>query len=173
MFNSYTRVSEKCVGCYPAVEEGRQPMCVQNCIGKIRVMGFINPPWKARSDNPVDYLVHKKQLALPLYPQLGLEPNIYYVPPIHANRDYLIQMFGPHVEDSMVAYQKLKDDPVAQGLLVLIGSTDQIIHRFEVRGGKAYAYNEKGTEIVRVPVTEPMVVRASWDENIGIRTNTP
>ena len=35
------------------------------CIGKIRIMGFINPPWKARDDNPVDYLVHKKQLALP------------------------------------------------------------------------------------------------------------
>ncbi len=174
MFNPHTRVSEKCVGCYPAVEEGKQPMCVQNCIGKIRIMGFISPPWKAREDNPVDYLVHKKQLALPFYPQLGLEPNIYYVPPIHANKEYLFQMFGPNVEESIEAYKKLKNDPVAQGLLVLMGSTDHIIHRFEVKNGKAYAYDEKGIEIIHVPVTEPMMVRTSWDEKLGvIRTNTP
>jgi Fe-S-cluster-containing dehydrogenase component len=48
MYNPHTRTSEKCVGCYPAVEQGMQPQCVVNCIGKIRVMGFINPPWKAR-----------------------------------------------------------------------------------------------------------------------------
>jgi ferredoxin len=52
MYNPHTRTSEKCVGCYPAVEQGIQPQCVVNCIGKIRVMGFINPPWKARADNP-------------------------------------------------------------------------------------------------------------------------
>lgn len=174
MYNPYTRVSEKCVGCYPAVEEGKQPMCVQNCIGKIRIMGFINPPWKAREDNPVDFLVHKKQIALPFYPQLGLEPNIYYVPPIHANRDYLFQMFGPLAEESIESYKKLKDDPITQGLLVLIGSTDHIIDRFKVDEGMAYAYDEKGKEIVRVPVTEPFNVRTAWDEKLlVIRTNTP
>jgi nitrate reductase beta subunit len=68
MYNPYTRVSEKCVGCYPAVEKGYQPMCVQNCIGKIRIMGFVNPPWKAREDNPVDYLIHKKNVSSPILP---------------------------------------------------------------------------------------------------------
>ena len=46
------------------------------CIGKIRVMGFINPPWKAREDNPIDFLVHVRKVGKPLYPQFGLEPNV-------------------------------------------------------------------------------------------------
>jgi nitrate reductase beta subunit len=174
MYNPYTRISEKCVGCYPAVEQGHQPMCVQNCIGKIRIMGFVNPPWQARTDNPIDYLVHKKQIALPYYPQLGLEPNIYYIPPIHANRDYLTQMFGPNVDRAIAEYRKLKSDPVAQGLLVLMGSTDRIMHRFQVENGVAAGFDDKGVEIVSVPLTEPAVERPALDGQLGaIRNNTP
>lgn len=174
MYNTYTRTSEKCVGCYPAVEQGLQPMCVQNCIGKIRIMGFINPPWKAREDNPIDYLVHKKGLALPYYPQLGLEPNIYYIPPIHADLNYLRQMFGPNVEAAIANYKKLRTDPVAQGLLVLLGSTDRIMHGFSVKEGKAFGYDEKGEELVQVPVQEPLIVRDEFDATLGAaRVNTP
>lgn len=174
MFNTYTRTSEKCVGCYPAVEQGYQPMCVQNCIGKIRIMGFVNPPWKARSDNPIDYLIHKKRIALPYYPQLGLEPNIYYIPPVHADQGYLAQMFGPGVHEAVARYRELKDDPVAQGLLVLMGSTDRIMHRFSVSGGQARGYDERDEEIIRVPVTEPLVERPAYDTGKGmIRNNTP
>lgn len=174
MYNTHTRVSEKCVGCYPAVEKGYQPMCVQNCIGKIRVMGFVNPPWKIREDNPIDYLIHKKEIALPYYPQLGLEPNIYYIPPIHADRDYLLQMFGPKVDQAIANYKNLKNDPVAQGLMVLIGSSDRILHSFKVKAGIAFGYDEKGDEIVSVPVTEPMFERAAYDEKLkAVRNNTP
>lgn len=174
MYNPHTRVSEKCIGCYPAVEQGYQPMCVQNCIGKIRIMGFINPPWKAREDNPIDYLVHKMGLALPYYPQLGLEPNLYYLPPIHASMDYLTQMFGPNVETAVENYRRVRNDPVAQGLLVLMGCTDRIIHRFKVAKGLATGFDEKGDEIVSVPVVEPMMERSPFDEKIGaIRQNTP
>ncbi len=174
MYNPYTRTSEKCVGCYPAVEEGLQPQCVVNCIGKIRVMGFINPPWKARDDNPIDFLVHKKQLALPYYPQLGLEPNIYYIPPIHADREYLHQMFGPRVDDAIEGYKGLVKDPVAQGLFCLMGSTDRIMHSFSVKGGEAIGRDHNGMELVRVPVTEKLTERSAYDERLGaVRTNTP
>jgi nitrate reductase / nitrite oxidoreductase, beta subunit len=174
MYNPYTRTSEKCIGCYPAVEQGIQPQCVVNCIGKIRVMGFINPPATAQRRNPVDYLVHEKQLALPYYPQLGLEPNIYFIPPIHADRDYLVQMFGPRVHEAIERYQQLPDDPVAQGLLCLIGSTDRIMHRFEVKGGVAIGYDEQGAELVRVPVTEPIHQRPAYDAKLrAVRNNTP
>lgn len=174
MYNPSTRTSEKCVGCYPAVEQGIQPQCVVNCIGKIRVMGFINPPWKARADNPVDYLVHEKQIALPYYPQLGLEPNIYYIPPIHAHPGYLRQMFGPAVDGAIARYKELPSDPVASGLLCLIGSTDKIIDRFEVADGSAAGYDSQGQELVRVPTTEPMFERPPFDPRFGaIRTNTP
>lgn len=174
MYNTHTRVSEKCIGCFPAVEQGYQPMCVQNCIGKIRVMGFVNPPWQMRENNPIDYLIHKKQIALPYYPQLGLEPNIYYIPPVHADREYLTQMFGPNVDEAIRRYKELKDDPVAQGLLVLMGSTDRIMHSFDVKNGVAYGYDEKGDELVRVPVTEPFIERPSYDANLKVlRNNTP
>lgn len=174
MYNPYTRVSEKCVGCYPAVEQGLQPQCVVNCIGKIRVMGFINPPWQARDDNPIDYLVHKKGLALPYYPQLGLEPNLYYLPPIHADRTYLQQMFGPKVDDAIKAYHGIAKDKTAQALMVLIGSTDRIIHRFAVEKDMAVGFNEAGTEIARVPITEPVIDRPAWDERVNaVRNNTP
>lgn len=173
-YNPYTRVSEKCIGCYPAIEQGYQPMCVQNCIGKIRVMGFINPPWKAREDNPVDFLVHKKKIALPHFAQLGLEPNIYYIPPIQADLTYLQQLFGPNVEEAIASYKVLKNDPIAQGLLVLIGSTDRIIHSFKVKNGTAYAYDEKGIELTNVPLQESLLVREAFDEKIeAVRTNTP
>jgi nitrate reductase / nitrite oxidoreductase, beta subunit len=174
MYNTHSRVSEKCIGCFPAVEQGYQPMCVQNCIGKIRIMGFINPPWKARMDNPMDYLVHEKGLALPYYPQLGLEPNLYYIPPVHADRTYLTQMFGPNVDSAIARYGELAKDPVAQGLLVLMGSTDRIIHSFDVKNGQATGYDEKGDAIVSVPVTEPLIERPARDPHTGIvRVNTP
>jgi nitrate reductase / nitrite oxidoreductase, beta subunit len=174
MYNPYTRVSEKCIGCFPAVEEGYQPMCVQNCIGKIRIMGFINPPHKAKEDNPVDYLVHKKGIALPYYPQLGLEPNVYYVPPIQADKSYLEQMFGPRVDEAIESYKNLKNDPVAQGLFVLMGSTDRIIYHFNVENQIAYALDERKREIIKVPVTENFYERDSWDNNLqAVRVNTP
>ncbi|MCM2280187.1 MAG: dehydrogenase [Oligoflexia bacterium] len=174
MYNPHTRTSEKCVGCYPAVEQGLQPMCVQNCIGKIRIMGFINPPWKAREDNPVDYLVHKKGIALPYYPQLGTEPNIYYIPPVHADPAYLTQMFGPNAMDAVAKYRALAKDGVTQGLFMLMGSTDRIMHRFSVKEGQARGFDEAGTEVVSVPVTEPLHVRADWDPKLGaVRNNTP
>lgn len=174
MYNPYTRTSEKCVGCFPAVEQGIQPQCVVNCIGKIRVMGFINPPWNAREDNPIDYLVHKKQIALPYYPQLGLEPNIYYIPPIHADREYLKQMFGPLVDGAIQRYRELASDPVAQGLLCLMGSTDRIMHKFTVDKGVAAGFDDAGVELVKVPVTENMFERPAFDPKFGaIRNNTP
>lgn len=137
-------------------------------------MGFISPPWNAREDNPVDFLVHKKGLALPYYPQLGLEPNIYYIPPIHADRAYLEQMFGPRVHEAIERYRTLPEDPVAAGLLCLIGSTDRIMHRFEVSRGMARGYAADGGELVSVPVTEFIHERPAFDEKLGvIRNNTP
>lgn len=174
MYNPETRTSEKCVGCYPAVEQGIQPQCVVNCIGKIRVMGFVHPPAQAKKDNPIDYLIHDKQIALPYYPQLGLEPNLYYIPPVNADIEYLRQMFGPNVDTAVERYKALARDPVAAGLLCLIGSTDRIMHRFEVRQGVAKGFDEAGAELVSVPVTEPVVVRKAFDEKIGaVRNNTP
>jgi nitrate reductase beta subunit len=83
LYNTVTRVTEKCIGCYPLVEQGKQTNCVQACIGRIRINGWIHFPDQVVPDNPVDFLVHVRKVALPLYPQFGLNVNIYYIPPIH------------------------------------------------------------------------------------------
>jgi len=134
MFNFVARISQKCIGCFPRVEEGLQPQCVITCIGKIRLTGFINPPEKARSDNPIDFLVHIKKVALPLYPQTGLEPNVYYIPPINVPLKFLKQMFGDAAEHAVKTYMAMREgkEPELQALLHLFGSTPRIPHSFAV-----------------------------------------
>ncbi|MBF0613843.1 MAG: dehydrogenase [Magnetococcales bacterium] len=171
-FNSITRVSEKCVGCYPAVEEGRQTQCTITCIGKIRLQGFITTPQQANEDNPLDYIIHFAKVARPLYPQLGLEPNVYYIPPIHVPPAYLKQLFGADVASAIAAYRKAADDKKLLGALLLFGATADIIHRFKVTDQFAIGYNEKGDELVRVPFREPIFLRPAFDEAYqSVRSN--
>ncbi|MBI2069602.1 MAG: dehydrogenase [Elusimicrobia bacterium] len=161
MFNPNTGRSEKCISCYPLIEKGIAPRCVQTCIGKIRMAGFINPPEKADANNPIDYLVHVAKVALPLYPQMGTSPNVYYIPPIHVDTAYLKQMFGPGVDQAIATYKKREEKLV--GLLSLFGSTEHLVDRFWVKDGQAAAILN-GQEVVRVPVKEPIVFRVYKDE---------
>lgn len=173
-FNMVTRVSEKCIGCFPLIEKGEQPRCVQTCIGKIRLQGFLGTPKTARIDNPIDHIVHFKKLALPLYPQFGTEPNVYYIPPIHVPIDFLQQMFGPGTAEAIETYKNLKNDKQLLGALLLFSSTPKIIYTYKVIGEEAVGYDEAGVEIVRVPFVEQSVIRPLKDEVNGtFRTNTP
>jgi len=173
-FNPMTGTSEKCIACFPKIEQGLQPQCFVNCIGKIRFAGWISTPDRARPDNPLDYLVHVRKVALPLFPQFGLEPNVYYVPPIHAPLPFLRQMFGPGVDEAVRTYRNAPNDPDLAGLLALFGSTERIVPRFRRVGDLVIGYEEDGTEIVRVPMREPTYVRAALDAGQGVvRTNTP
>jgi len=170
MFNYVARISQKCIGCFPRVENGLQPQCVITCIGKIRLMGFINPPEKARRDNPIDFLVHIKKVALPLYPQTGLEPNVYYIPPINVPLEFLRQMFGPGADNAVKTYMAMREgkEPELQALLHLFGSTDRIIHHFVAGTNEVIGYDENMKEIVRVPLYEPFQVRPHKDEKLGV-----
>lgn len=171
-FNPMTRVSEKCIGCYPAVEGGRQTQCTTTCIGKIRLQGFLATPDTAREDNPLDYIVHVAKIAKPLYPQFGLEPNVYYIPPIHVPPQFLTQMFGHGVAEAIAAYRKAKDDKKLLAALLLFGSTPQIIHHYKIEGDRAVGYDEKRVEISRVPLREPIHVRVAYDDKRDVyRTN--
>jgi nitrate reductase / nitrite oxidoreductase, beta subunit len=163
-FNPMTRVSEKCIGCYPAIENNRQTQCTITCIGKIRLQGYISAPDAVREDNPMDYIVHIKRLAKPLYPQFGLEPNVYYIPPVHVPGKYLTQMFGHGVDEAIEAYRKVTDDQKLLGALLLFGATSEIIHSYKVRNGQAIGYGFKGNELVRVPLSEPIHIRSAYDE---------
>lgn len=171
-FNAVTRVSEKCIGCYPALEQGRQTQCTITCIGKIRLQGFLGKHDAPDEDNPLDYLVFVRKLALPLYPQFGLEPNTYYIPPVHVPPEFLRQMFGWGVDEAIALYRGIKDDKKLLGALTLFGSTPQIIHYFRVDGDHAIGYDAAQREIVRVPLREPVVVREAYDrQHDAYRTN--
>jgi len=173
-YNPLTGTSEKCIACYPKIEQGLQNQCFLNCIGKIRLAGWVSKPEDANPENPIDYLVHVKKVALPLFPQFGLEPNVYYIPPVQAPNAFLRQMFGPHAAAAIKTYRAAAADPDLAGLLGLFGSTERIVPRWSRKDDWVIGAEENGKEILRVPLREPVVVRQALDKKHQVvRTNCP
>ncbi|MDE3094869.1 MAG: nitrate oxidoreductase subunit beta [Chloroflexota bacterium] len=184
MFRSTTRVSEKCIACYPRIEgtdpisegEPMETRCMSACVGKIRLQGLIevgaDGRWAVNPDNPLYYMVREEQVALPLYPQFGTEPNIYYIPPRWVPRPYLHQMFGPGADAAIERYAA--PSRRLQAVLQLFRTTQRIVHRFEVVNGHkigemnvagktmelfndtVVGFDRNGKEIVRQSVMEPL-----------------
>jgi len=187
IYRPTTRTSEKCIGCYPRVEgrdpetDGRpmQTRCMASCIGQIRLQGLVqmsqDGTWKEDRYNPLYYLIHVAKVALPLYPQFGMEPNGYYIPPRWVPRPYLHQMFGPGVDAAIEKYATPDRELLA--VLQLFGKDSHICFRYEIQEGhKVYetevngkkfemyndtiiGYSRDGQEIVRTSVEEPIYVR--------------
>lgn len=185
MFRSTTRVTEKCVACYPRIE-GKDPLsdgqpmearCMAACVGKIRLQGLVRidqktGDWVEDRYNPIYYLVKVEKVALPLYPQFGTQPNVYYIPPRWVPRPYLRQMFGPGVDEAIEKYTAPSRELLA--VLQLFRATQKIIFRYEiVEGAKVYetsingkswtmyddtviGYGKNGEELVRLSVVEPI-----------------
>jgi nitrate reductase beta subunit len=166
MFRANTNVTEKCIACYPRTENGTAPRCVVACVGKIRLHGWLHSPAKSEADNPVDYLVHEAKVALPLYPQFGTEPNVYYIPPRWAPRPFLRQLFGPGVDAAIGKYTD--PDDTLFGLLKLFGTTEKIIRRFSVGNQIASAFDENDRLILRSPFKEPSFVRPAYDATYDV-----
>ncbi len=187
MFRATTRVSEKCIACYPRIE-GKDPLtegepmetrCMAACVGKIRLQGLVrigdDGKWLEDRYNPLYYLVRVEKVALPLYPQFGTEPNGYYIPPRWVPRPYLRQMFGPGVDEAIEKYTFPSRELLA--VLALFRATQKIVFRYEIiegpkvfertiNGKKWSMYNDTivgfskgGKEIARVSVEEPKYVR--------------
>ena len=51
--------------------------CARQCPGRLRFVGYRDDP-----EGPIWKLVEKWKVALPLHPEYGLEPNVFYVPPL-------------------------------------------------------------------------------------------
>jgi nitrate reductase beta subunit len=131
--------------------------------------------WAQDPSHPLYYLVHEEEVALPLYPQFGTQPNIYYIPPRWVPRDYLKQMFGPGVDRAIETYTRPSRRLLA--VLQLFRVSQEMIFSFDVEeghkvgevdvGGEAYeifddtaiGYGLDGHEIVRVNVEEPVFER--------------
>ncbi|MCE7884104.1 MAG: dehydrogenase [Actinobacteria bacterium ATB1] len=171
MYNHVTRISEKCVLCFPAVEKGFLTRCMRTCIGKIRTFGWVNPPEKADPENPLDFLVHVRKVARPLLPQMGTEPNVYYIPPIHVeNQRFLRMLFGPGATESVETYRNAMEgnDPELLGVLVLNVASDRIISKFKVQGETATGWDDQGNVVATVPLKEPTMVRPQFDPSVAV-----
>jgi nitrate reductase beta subunit len=187
MYRPTTRVSEKCIACYPRVE-GTDPetggarmetRCMSACIGQIRMQGLVKMDqsgrWAEDRQHPLYYLTHVAKVALPLYPQFGTEPNGYYIPPRWVPTPYLEQMFGPGVKDAIARY--IVPDRELLAVLQLFRRSNRIIYRYEIEEGPkvfettihgrpftmyddtVIAFGEKGEELFRTRVEEPVHVR--------------
>jgi DMSO reductase family type II enzyme iron-sulfur subunit len=76
-FDTQRQVANKCIFCAPRVEEGVAPACARQCPGRLRFVGYLDD-----AEGPIHKLVHRWRVALPLHPEFGLEPNVFYVPPM-------------------------------------------------------------------------------------------
>jgi len=75
-WNHVAKVSQKCIFCYPRVDEGIATACSTQCVGQVRFVGLVDDP-----KSPLFALIHTWKVALPLLPGHGTQPNVYYVPP--------------------------------------------------------------------------------------------
>ena len=160
MYNLATRISEKCIGCYPRVEQGIEARCMSACVGKIRLQGLkesLPEDAEQNPENPLNYLIHVRKIAVPLYPQYGTEPNIYYIPPRWIHKKFLYQMFGPGIDEALKVYENMDEELL--GVLSLFRSTRKIIERFNINSNQAIGYDAKDHELIRVPIDEPVIVR--------------
>ena len=171
MYNSSSRATEKCIACYPRVEGQEVTRCTAACVGNIRMQGWISTPEESDKTNPIDYLVHERKIALPLYPQFGTEPNVYYIPPRWAPKSFLRQMFGPGVEHAIEA--RTKPDAELIAVMKLFGTTTDIISKFKMGKDGVEGFNEDG-KAVEIPHEEPFYVRPFHDKVAGAyRFNEP
>jgi ethylbenzene hydroxylase subunit beta/complex iron-sulfur molybdoenzyme family reductase subunit beta len=111
-FNAERGVSQHCIGCFPRIEKGVAPACVRQCPGRAAFTGFLDDEGSA-----VWRLVRKWGVALPLHPEFGTRPNVYYVPPLapaplredgsvdetgdRIPPSYLESLFGPEVHGAL------------------------------------------------------------------------
>ncbi len=111
-FNQARKVAQKCIFCFPRVDQEVAPACARMCPGRVRFAGYVNDP-----EGPIYKLVKKWKVAIPLHPEYGTEPNVYYVPPLAPPRldengdvdesqpriptEYLVSLFGPAVHQSL------------------------------------------------------------------------
>jgi DMSO reductase family type II enzyme iron-sulfur subunit len=111
-FNKSQKQSQKCIFCFPRVEQGVAPACARQCPGRVRFVGYRDDP-----NAPIYKLVDKWKVAIPLHPEYGTQPNVFYVPPLAPASfgengetddakpripiEYLESLFGPAVNESL------------------------------------------------------------------------
>ena len=76
-WNPEEKKSQKCIFCYPRIEQKQGNFCVTQCAGRIRWVGYAQD-----TNSNVYKLVEKWRVGLRLHPEFGTEPNTFYIPPL-------------------------------------------------------------------------------------------
>lgn len=111
-FNFVRQVSQHCILCFPRLERGVAPACVRQCPGRLIFVGYLDDV-----EGPIHRLVYQWRVALPLHPEYGTGPNIFYIPPLAPARlnedgsldeatpripmEELERLFGPRVGQAL------------------------------------------------------------------------
>jgi dimethylsulfide dehydrogenase subunit beta/complex iron-sulfur molybdoenzyme family reductase subunit beta len=145
-FNEITGKSEKCIFCYPRLEKGEVNACAAQCPGRLRFVGLLDD-----TNSAVHKLVHVYKVALPLFPEKGTEPNVFYVPPFNPPKrsdygrsiledprlplEYLLYLFGPAVRGVIVGLEaeltRAQNGASSELLQLLIGRDAET--RYQIR----------------------------------------
>ncbi|WP_457624475.1 4Fe-4S dicluster domain-containing protein [Persephonella sp.] len=166
-FNPKISKSEKCIFCFPRIEKGLPPACAHQCVGRIRFVGFLDD-----EDSQVYKLVHKYKVALPLRPDFGTQPNVYYVPPVlsppkfdeegkpmdggRIPMDFLEKLFGPEVhraaETLLAEMEKRKRGEESELMDILIAYSHADMFRLDENYYQEIAAKQglKGTEYFKL-----------------------
>lgn len=115
-FNAVRGIAQKCIFCFPRIEQGVAPACCKQCVGRLHHVSFTDD-----EEGPVYKLVKKWEVALPLHLEYGTEPNVFYIPPVSPPRynpdgsiadtpriplTYLESLFGPGVKKALSTLQQ-------------------------------------------------------------------
>lgn len=109
MRNLASHSYEQCDMCSSRVDRGFAPVCAKSCPGRAMYVGYLDDP-----ESLVHKLVNEYEVAVPLRPDFGTGPNVYYVPPFsrplrvgEGNRpldetdipvELLREYFGPEID---------------------------------------------------------------------------
>jgi complex iron-sulfur molybdoenzyme family reductase subunit beta len=108
---------EMCDFCAMRVDEKYAPVCAKSCPARAMYFGYLDD-----EASYVHKLVKQYKVALPLRPDFGTEPNVFYVPPfvrprrMEANHrptdeadipiDLLRAYFGPEVDEALATLKQ-------------------------------------------------------------------
>lgn len=143
-FDPERAVSTKCIFCFPRVEHGIPPACARQCPGRLRFVGFLDDP-----EGPIWKLVKKWKVALPLHPEYGTGPNVFYVPPLSPPK------YGP-------GGQVLADERIPLAYLKTLFGED-VVHALDV----LRAEREKRRHARRSELMD-LLIAYEWKKNFRI-----
>lgn len=148
-FNPVSQTSEKCIMCFPRVEQGIAPACSRQCPGRVRCFGYIDD-----EASFVHKLVHKWKVALPLHPEYETEPNVFYIPPM-GSRGFDAE--GEITDKSRIPVSKLEElfGPRVTGVL-------DILH-----AEREKSRNGESSELMDILISN------NWEDRFGGFTNAP